>query len=118
MYKKFWVKKIIGCIILCIVMVALLGWVVMSLWNHVLAVVLPVSAVTFWQAVGILVLSKILFGGFHGRWGGSRGGRWGKEMREKWHNMTPEEREKIKQEWRNRCRGWGRPADEQNAGTE
>lgn len=118
MHKKFWIKKIIGIIILVIVMMALLGWVVMCLWNNVLAAVLPVSVVTFWQALGILLLSKILFGGFHGRWGSHRGGRWGKEMQEKWHGMTPEEREKIKQEWRNRCRVWGKPANEPNAGAE
>ncbi|MCW3087741.1 MAG: hypothetical protein JWQ78_1127 [Sediminibacterium sp.] len=107
MHTKFWIKKIIGFIILAIMMTALLGWVVMSLWNNILAVVLPVSVISFWQALGILVLSKILFGGFHGGWRGG-GGHWKKEMREKWQTMSPEEREKIKQEWRNRCRMWGK----------
>jgi hypothetical protein len=111
MHPKFWVKKIIGFIILAIMAMALLGYVVMSLWNNILAVVLNVSVISFWQAVGILVLSKILFGGFRGggRWGGRHNRWWTKEMQEKWHTMTPEEREKLKQEWRNRCRMWGKP---------
>ena len=110
--KKFWMKKIIGFIVLAVAVTALLGYVVMSLWNCVLVAVLHVSLITFWQALGILILSKILFGGFKGRWGGGpRNSRWGKEMREKWQTMTPEEREKLKQEWRNRCHSWKRNGD-------
>jgi hypothetical protein len=118
MNKKFWAKKIIGFIVLALAVTALLSFVVMGLWNNILAVVLNVSVITFWQALGILVLSKILFGGFKGGWGGHRGHYWKKEMQEKWHTMTPEEREKIKQEWRSRCRVWGKAGNEQNAGAE
>ncbi len=109
--KKFWLKKIIGFIVLAVVITAVLGYVVMSLWNCVLVAVLHVSVISFWQALGILVLSKILFGGFKGKWGGARNSHWGKEMREKWNTMTPEERENLKQEWRNRCRSWRKNDD-------
>lgn len=112
MNKNFWIKKIIGFSFLAIAITALLGFVVMGLWNNVLAVVLNISIITFWQALGILVLSKILFGGFNGRCGGHRGAHWKKEIQEKWHTLTPEEREKIKQEWKNRCRMWGKPGGE------
>jgi hypothetical protein len=37
----------------------------MSLWNCLLPEILGVKSITFWQAMGILILSKILFGGFH-----------------------------------------------------
>jgi Ca2+/H+ antiporter, TMEM165/GDT1 family len=89
------------------------GLVVMSLWNAILPVVLGVKVITFWQALGILLLSKILFGGFGG--GRHRGwrnkGRW-IEMKDKFAGMTPEEREKFKAEWKNKCGGrWAmRPA--------
>lgn len=69
MNKKFWIKKIVGLTILAIAGIALLTWVVMLLWNGVLAEVVPVSTVTYWQALGLLVLSKILFGGFRGKGG-------------------------------------------------
>ena len=62
--------------------------------------------VTYWQAIGLLILGKILFGGFGphrrgggpwGRQGGPGGGNpWGR-----WHNMTPEERTKYKEDWKN-----------------
>lgn len=107
MNKQFWIKKIIGFTLLALVIAGALGYVVMLLWNQVLAVVISgVSLIGFWQALGLLLLSKILFGGFSGRCGG-KGGHWKNEMKEKWQGMTPEEREKIKQEWRNRCRMWG-----------
>lgn len=92
---------------MCVAFTALLGYVVMFLWNHVLTAVTNVRPVDYWQAVGILVLSKILFGGFRGKkWG--RGGyqHWKNKWSEKWRDMSPEEREKIKQEWRNRCSMW------------
>ena len=80
---------------------------VMLLWNGILPAVLGVKAITFWQAMGILILSKILFGFNHG-WSGKRR-HWREKMEEKWYNMTPEEREKFKGEWKNRCSGrWGR----------
>jgi membrane protein implicated in regulation of membrane protease activity len=111
MNKQFWIKKIIGFTLLALVVAGALGYVVMLLWNQVLAVVISgVSLISFWQALGLLLLSKILFGGFSGRCGG-KGSHWKNEMKEKWQGMTPEEREKIKQEWRNRCRMWGTGQD-------
>lgn len=49
-------------------LLALGGWVVMRLWNHILPGLIPgVGYLTFYKAVGLLLLSKILFGGFRGR---------------------------------------------------
>ena len=97
--------------ILPIVLVAIAGFsaVVMLLWNAILPDVIHVSPVNFWQALGILLLSKILFGGFRG--GGFRGGglhnkaKW-RAMQEKMTSMSPEEREQFNSAWRERC-GWG-----------
>ncbi len=80
----------------------------MGLWNAILPAVLGVKAITFGQALGILLLSKILFGGFGGGWRGGRSHEWKKNMKEKWETMTPEQREQFKAEWKNRCGGrWG-----------
>ena len=101
--KRFGFKKVLFLIVCFVGAVLLFGAVVMGLWNAILPAVLGVKAITFLQALGILLLSKILFGGFGGkRWGG-HGQEWRQKMKEKWTNMTPEEREKFKAEWKNRC---------------
>lgn len=89
--------------------VFLFTWGLMALWNGILPEVTGVKTISFWQAMGIFALSKILFG-FGGSWGGKRS-RW-RERREKYNNMPPEEWDKIKSEWKNRCGGrWGTSAD-------
>lgn len=98
MQKK--IKIFFIVIIACLAFSAAVMW----LWNAILPQVIGVKTITFLQALGILVLSKILFGGFRGGggWGAHRRGRW-MEMQEKMAAMTPEEREKFKSEWKNRC---------------
>src|SRR5476649_762135 len=77
---------------------AVLGWVVMMLWNAVVPVVFVGGRVIdYWHALGLLVLSRILFGGFRGR-GGRHGRRW-----RRWEAVTPEEREQLKQSHAERC---------------
>jgi len=85
------------------------GWVVMSLWNWLLPGLFGWRMITFWQAMGMLVLCRILFGGVSGR--GFRRSYSGRRMAERWGNMTPEEREKFRQGMRARC-GFGAPASE------
>jgi hypothetical protein len=76
---------------------ALLAWAVRGLWNGVLTDVLGVKAVTYWQALGILVLSKILFGGFPRKGRGRFRGPWRRRMmQEEWQSLTPEQREKMR----------------------
>jgi hypothetical protein len=102
--KKFIAKKILFFILCFAGAVLLFGAVVMGLWNAILPAVLGVKAITFLQALGILLLSKILFGGFGGRrWGGGRGHEWKQKMKQKWEHMTPDEKEKFKAEWKDRC---------------
>ncbi|HEX3126382.1 MAG TPA: hypothetical protein VH394_03560 [Thermoanaerobaculia bacterium] len=78
------------------------GWVVMSLWNWLLPSLFGWPALTFWQALGLLALCRILFGGF-----GFRGPR----RSRRWERMTPEERERFRQGMRARC-GFARPEGE------
>ena len=83
--------------------ITLFTWIVMLLWNGVVTDVFSVKEISFWQAAGLLILSKILFFSFRG---GPPGGRWRKgnqHWRDKLMNMTPEERERMKEEWRRRC---------------
>lgn len=115
MQRRFWGRKIAGFIVLAALGIAAFGYIVMTLWNSILVTVLSVHAITFSQALGILVLSKILFGGFGGgsRWKGRNG--WGEKMKAKWANMPPEEQEKFKAEWRNKCSRWGANKQPNNA---
>ena len=63
----------LGVPVLVLGAAAVLGWVVMMLWNAVVPTVFVVGRVIdYWHALGLLVLSRILFGGFRGR-GGWRG---------------------------------------------
>ena len=76
---------------------------VMLLWNAVLpAAITGVHIITFWQAMGILVLSKILFGGFKGLHdrGHQHHRHMERDLREKWMQMDPEERIKMSEEMR------------------
>jgi cytochrome b subunit of formate dehydrogenase len=106
MKRRFGAGRIVFFILVAAIAVLVFGGVVMLLWNNVLAQVTNVSTITFLQALGILVLAKILFGGFRGGWGPRRY-YWRQRMMQKWTQMTPEEREKFKNEWRSRCGGWG-----------
>lgn len=75
-----------------------LGFVTMELWNALLPQIFGLQRITFWQGVGLLLLSRILFGGFH-RHSGHRDQwklRMKHRMRERWEHMTPEEREKFR----------------------
>jgi Ca2+/H+ antiporter, TMEM165/GDT1 family len=84
--------------------VFIFGWVVMQLWNGILPTVLGVNTITFWQALGILVLSKILFGGFKGGQRRPYSHQTHKQdFFNRWMHMSREEREKMRTEWKDRC---------------
>ncbi len=80
------------------------GFIVQQLWNWLLPPLFGWRQITFWQAVGILALCRILFGGFGGR--GSYRSMFRRRMAERWEAMTPEERERFRQGMRARC-GFG-----------
>ena len=92
--KRFWVLKGLKMLAFAALAVVLLGYVVMSLWNAVLPAVTGLHAIGFLQALGLLVLSRILFGGLRGR--GYSGRHWRARMQERWLQMTPEERERFR----------------------
>lgn len=81
--------------------VIVFGFVVMNLWNWLMPALFGLRMIGFWQALGLLILSKILFGGFRGRPG--HGMHWRHRMKARWEQMTPEEREKFREGMRHRC---------------
>ncbi len=89
------------------------GTVVMLLWNGLLPTLFGLKSITFWQAIGLLALCRILFGGFRLGGGGHRS--WSRRrMEERWAGMTPEERETFRQGMRGRC-GRGAPPSPMDA---
>ena len=103
-------KRLIWIAPLAILGMVLFAWiggeVVLHLWNWLLPALFGWRQITFWQAVGLLALCRILFG----RWGGGHHGsrshmrrRVAERMDERWEKMTPEEREKYRQSFRGRC---------------
>jgi uncharacterized membrane protein len=89
--------------------IAIGGELVQHLWNWLLPALFGWRQITFWQAVGLLALCRILFGGggFGGR--GSQRSNFRRRMAERCEQMTPEEREKFRQGMRSGCGGLGAP---------
>jgi hypothetical protein len=116
--RRRWIWKGGAIVLFAIAAIGVLSWVVMSLWNLLVPSLFHGPAVGFWQAAGLLVLSRILFGGLRGR-GGPRG-HWGHQSwreqmwRERWEKMTPEERRQLRAKFGRfggRC-GWSMQPEE------
>ncbi|QBR03456.1 hypothetical protein [Paraburkholderia pallida] len=85
--RKFFAKAL-----LILLSIALLGWIVMGLWNWILpALIVNAHAIDYPRAVGLLVLCRILFGGFRGHGGCHRRRHW-----QQWQAMTQQEREQFR----------------------
>src|SRR5262249_29603232 len=98
--RRKWIFLAPLAILGMLLFIAIGGEVVRQLWNWLLPQLFGWRPITFWQAVGILALCRILFGGLghyaprsHSRRG--LGGRW--------EAITPEEREKFREGPRGRC---------------
>ena len=85
------------------VAVAIAGLVVMSLWNWLAPDLFGWRPVSFLQALGLLILCRLLIGGFRGRGGAHL--HWRARLAERLEKMTPEEREKFCAGLHGRC-GW------------
>jgi hypothetical protein len=94
------VLRIVAMVALGILAFTVFGFVVMQLWNWLMPALFELRTITFWQAIGLLLLSRLLFG----RFGGFHRHRseWRHRMREKFEHMTPEEREAM----RRKMGGW------------
>ena len=82
--------------------IAIGGEVVLHLWNWLLPPLFGWPEITFWKALGLLALCRILFGGFGFHGSGRSNMR--RRMEERCANMTPEERERFRERMRAR---WG-----------
>jgi len=94
------------------------GLAVMYLWNWLAPDVFGWHTLNFGQAVGLLVLCRLLIGGMRGHAG--RHLHWRARLAERMEAMTAEEREKFRAGLHARC-GWRQPQEtppaSQNADT-
>ena len=99
--RKKWAWMVPAAIVGGVLFVAIGGVLVQLLWNGLLPSLFGWREVTFWQALGLLVLCRILFGGL-GMHGGPRHGI-RRRLGERWASLTPEEQERFRQAVRERC---------------
>jgi hypothetical protein len=99
--RRFWVFRGLKFLVLVAVAVAVFGLVVMGLWNWLTPALFGWKEISYGQALALLVLSKILLGGFHRPWGFGMHGR--HRMLHRWESMTPEEREKFRAGMHGHC---------------
>ena len=109
---KHRIGRVLKVIAFVVVAAAIFGFIIMHLWNWLMPGIFGLHAITYWQGLGLLILAKILFGGFH-RGGGGRH-HWRQHMEQRWASMSEEEREKFRSGLRGRhgC-GFGRADFEQ-----
>ena len=105
--KGFRMFKVFKIIVLVALALTVFGFVTEHLWNWLMPAIFGLKTISFLQGLGLVVLSKILLGGFHKHGGGGPRG-WKRRMDDRWARMTPEERERFRAGMKGRhgC-GWG-----------
>jgi hypothetical protein len=107
--RIFWIVPAIAGMV---VFAALGGGGVRQLWNWVMPDLFGFKQLTFWPALSLLALCRILFGGLGMRGGGMGRSIFRRRMDERWERMTPEEREKFVGRWGR----WGRETEAPKTG--
>ena len=98
--RVIWIAPL--AILAMVLFVFIGGEIVLQLWNWLLPALFRWPQITFWQALGLLALCRILFGGLGMR--GRPRSSFRRRMAERWEQLTPEEREKLRQRYHDR---WG-----------
>lgn len=101
--------KIAGGIIIGAAFMFLYIFAFKSLWNWIVPAVFAGPTISFLHALGILLLAKMLFGGFSGKTSGGCGSWknkkqhfWKKRFKEKWQNMSEEEKAELKMKFKSK----------------
>ncbi len=92
--KAHGIRRVMKFVMFAVLAGGVFGFAVMWLWNRLMPALFGLHSIGFWQALGLLILSKILFTGFHGRPGFSHD--WRMRFIRRWDQMTPEEREAFR----------------------
>ena len=105
--KRYWMFKAVKMVLFLAAFVLLAGVAVMLLWNALVPAIFDGVQITWIQALGLLILARILVGGRgHVGSGAYRRGRWRERWESKIASMSPDERKKWQDEFGRSC--WGR----------
>jgi hypothetical protein len=105
-----WIVRGVLAFGVVLAVLALLGFAVMLLWNALVPTLFRGPTLAYGQALGLLILSRLLFGGLRGR--GGWHGHWRQRLwRERWEQMTPEERAQLREKFMSRCGHGGAAAE-------
>jgi len=96
-------RMLIFVLVVLIIVGAGFATAVLHLWNWLMPATFGLHPITYWQALGLLGLSWLLFGGPRTWFGGGHRHYWQHRMRARWESMTPEERERFRQGMSHRC---------------
>jgi len=95
--------------LLFVVIFLLITGAAMLLWNALLPQLIHVTTINYWQTLGLMLLCRILFGGFHfGRYRKPRGDSGQYLLKDKLMTMDEADRASFKEQWRKRCEGRGK----------
>jgi len=107
MKRMFYAKMILKVLVFVPLLILGVGYITMYLWNWLVPELFNGPVITFCQALGLLILSKIFFSGFKGRGGRCcchhGHGSWKEKMKEKWENLSEEERKNLKNRFFSKC---------------
>lgn len=109
--KHFWFARAAKFAVILIVALGVVGAIVMSLWNWLVPSLFSGPMLTYWEALGLLLLSRLLFGGLRPH-GHHRHGHHHGPFGRRWRHMSDEERQRMREHLRSRRCGFGRPPSE------
>jgi len=104
--KRFKARNRLQLMPLFLAVFAVFGIITMLLWNALLPELFHLPQISFLQAMGLLILFRLLFG-FNGPWGRHHmHERRDPRLFGKWEDMSPEECREFKERWYNRRQAW------------
>lgn len=89
-------------ILIPITLLLLLPFVIQQLWNHLITDLFPIRAIGYWEALGLFILCRMLFGNFGF---GRRSHKASDQVRKQWMNMSDDDRKRLREEWKRRKSG-------------
>nr|HPH47772.1 hypothetical protein [Chryseolinea sp.] len=112
---------IIKMVLLGILAIIAFGFGTMWLWNWLVPTLFNGPIITFWQTLGLILLSKIFFSGFGGKShnhhnGNGFGAQWKRRFVEKVSSLSPQEREAFKQKMKDKWCSWDERTSDKNSG--